>query len=269
MVNPVGTNSLITGDIRKNAEKFASLSDNDLLYLAHNKTVSDQKEKRNRNFNNAVMKTVPIIDSAIFASQKKELLPLTAGSTLAPTLGAFATRLANWGFFLGVFDLSSKMLDKATKKSEKLSDIKEKHPLAYTAADLGLGFAAYTGAKKAGLHILNKIPANTKKKVVDQLITVKERINTSSLSKKVFEPLLKRAIEFTNKHPKIQAQLPNLKKYAVPVVLTGMLIKMLIIDPISMNKKLANNFNELKTDQEAIKMLLNVAAGQESVSEEI
>ena len=261
MVNSVSSN-LISGDLRKNAEKFADLSNQELLYIAHNQTVSEQKTKRNNLFNNAVIKAVPVVDSAIFASQKKQMLGLTAGSTLAPTLGAFATRLAFWGFFLGVFDLTSRVFNKITNKSDKLSEIKEKHPLLHTVADLALGYGAYVGARKGGLKVIQAVPASTKAKIKKKLTGARTLINNSNLAKKVFEPLVAKVVDFTKKYPKLAEKLPQLKKYAIPAVLTGMIIKTAIVDPLVLNKKITNNFVSLKQDQEAIKDLLAYDSAQ-------
>lgn len=253
--------NIVQTPVKVRAEKFINLSDEEVLCLAQKQASCDKKTREQEDTTRTLIKAVPIVDSMLAVSQKKiTLMGLAEAGSLATSLGIFCSRLASWGLLFGAFDLTLKMTDKLTKKSKTLSDMKENHPIAKSLLDLAVILAVYKNGRKAFNYAIKSMPPSLRNKGVEFLSSLKYSIDSSNIAKKIYKPTLDKLLKTSGKHPELMAKVRALQPLVLPAMLIASFVKLVLIDPFTYSKKVANNYINIKLEQEAARELLDIGS---------
>lgn len=239
-------------------EYFMNMSDEELLRLSHIKTRADKRTRKDIKSTNAMMKTIPFADSVIAASETKLAGGAVGFGALSTSLSAFLGRLGMWGFFIGGFKVLDKMFNKAAEKSETISELDRSHPLAKPLSEIGIMGAAYFAGTKYKSKLVNLIPKSIRKATFKEVIKLKRKINSSKFSKEIYKPILDNCKKFAVKFPKMAAFSKSIKPLIIPAMIVAAVIKSSITVPNSYHKRVAENFDSLKTQQDCMRALVDM-----------
>lgn len=244
--------ALITTQMVNQATYFASMPDDEMYKLAQYRTFQDKKTNSRTNMSRNFIKAVPFVDSMIVASNKTKLAGGLAVGSFSSVLGSFASRLAYWGaLFAGIG-----IINKVTKSSPTLSDFDEEHPFAKCALDVGVLFALNSAIRKIGKFIYKAVPKNVKNNVKSFAKNIKEQLDNTNGAKKLYKPLIERFQNLAIKHPNLATSIKTIKPFVIPAMFILGFAKVAVIDPMIMNKKVMNNYNDLKIKQSEVRTYL-------------
>lgn len=239
-------------------EYFMNMSDEELLHMSHIQARADKRTRKDLNSTKAMVNAVPLVDSVIATSQVKKAGGIVGFGSLAASLSAFIGRLGMWAFFIGGFNLLDKAFKKVIKKSETLSDMDKNHPLARPLAEIAVMGGTYYAGIKHKNKIINLIPQSIRKATLDEVGNLKDKINKSFMAEKIYDPLLDNFRKFAKNHKNIAKTAKNIKPLVVPAMIIAAIIKSSVSVPDSYNKRVAENFDSLKNQQDCIRALVDM-----------
>ena len=214
------------------------------MRLAREKAIQDEDTKRREQKTKTLIKIVPIIDSMIVASNRSPL-DIRKMPTLSAPVEAFSRRFISWCAIIGGFNLISNCVDKMTQKSPKLKEIKHEHPIQKTIGDVAVIFGLYEAGKYSLPKIYKNISASNKQKAVKTFQRIKKSLDSSFISKKIYEPLAKKLAKSSMNHSAISRLIKRIKPAVVPTMIATSIVKASIIDPIDLRNKTKSNYLEI------------------------
>lgn len=214
-------------------QEIAFATDSQLKSIAKAKAgyeySTSPKRKNEHNF--ATM--LPIADSFLVGAGTK--------GHIGKKIVTGGRQLKDWGIFLLVTDLYSKVVDKVVSKSETLQNFREESPLAFGFANAVLGVTVGINGIKAvnkigKKYVMPMLPDNVKSFFKD----FSKNVNKSNIGKSINTNIKK----FANRYPSIAKAGRIVSMWAMPVVCAGILISM-VSDIIKAKKTEKETYNKL------------------------
>ncbi len=227
-------------------KEFTDTDNIQLYYIAANQAINDNDTQKRNNFTKNLLRIIPVVDSFVAVSQKKQMQGLGAVSTMTSAAGTFGARMLSWGaLYLGsgwIFKAVNKLID----KSDTLSKMTDKQPVLEDAIDIAAVYGTYSLARKFASSAKKLVPESVTSLFSDYSEKIAKSINSSNFSKKIYNPLINRITKESAARPQLTSFVKKAQSFAVPTLIFASIVKSLLVDPIALNKKIKGNYHELK-----------------------